>query len=159
MIHYRPKAAWSVVLLVPWMCFPGCDSMPTGGNEQVADETSGNPDDLGEVPDETGRTLALFSDPDSDFSTTDVRDIHEEIVRFDTAGKTLIWAADGSAFGGWEVSGNFLGSLQQFQVRFGTKDGERRAYFTETVPATICDIFVENGRLRIVSTNVTVPTG
>ena len=101
----------------------------------------------------------MFSDPNSDFATTDVQDIDEEVVRFDTAAKTLIWAADGSAFGGWEVSGNSLGSQQQFQVRFGTKEGERLAYFTETVPATICDISIENGRLKIVPTNVTVPTG
>ena len=99
----------------------------------------------------------MFSDPDSEFSTTDVRDVDEEIVRFDATAKTLIWAADGSVFDGWDVDGNFLGPTRFFQVRFGTKDGERRAYFTETANATICDILIDNGDLQIFSTSVTVP--
>jgi hypothetical protein len=39
------------------------------------------------------------------------------------------------------------------------EDGERRAYFTETGPATICDIEVVNGVLTILPTNVPVPGG
>lgn len=109
--------------------------------------------------DETDENLVVFADPDSEFSTTDVRDVDEEIVHFNAVAKTLIWAADNIAFEGWEVSGNFLGAARQFQVRFGTKDGARPAYFTETGPATICQIFVEDGMLRIRPTDVTVPTG
>jgi hypothetical protein len=37
------------------------------------------------------------------------------------------------------------------------KDGERRAYFTETATGTICDIVVSGGALTILPTNVTVP--
>ena len=101
----------------------------------------------------------VFTDPDSDFLTTDVRDVDEEIVQFNAVENTLVWVADNIAFDSWDVSGNFLGAARQFQVRFGTKDGEGRAYFTETGPATICDIFVENTSLRIFPTNVLVPTG
>ena len=44
-----------------------------------------------------------------------------------------------------------------FQVRFGTKDGERRAYFTEAEATTICDIEIVGGQLMITPTNVNVP--
>jgi hypothetical protein len=78
-------------------------------------------------------------------------------VHLDTANNALIWVADGRSFSGYPVSGNFIAS--NFQVRFGTKDGERRAYFTETGPETICDINVVNGQLVILPTNVRVPGG
>ncbi len=103
--------------------------------------------------------LAMFVDPDSSFSTIDVLDVDEEVVRFDTSAQSIIWAANSQAFqeGNWVVDGNFLGATGMFQVRFGTVDGERRAYFTETVPATICDIFVTDQGIRIVATSVPVP--
>jgi hypothetical protein len=103
--------------------------------------------------------LAVFSDPASSFSTSDVRDVQEQIVRFDVASNSLIWMADGRSFPGYPVSGNFVASDKHFQIRFGTKDGERRAYFTETASATICDIEVSGGQLFISPTNVRVPGG
>ena len=102
--------------------------------------------------------LAVFSEP-SGFMTSDVRDVQGQIVRFDTANNALIWAADGRSFSGYPVSGDFIGADRTFQVRFGTENGERRAYFTETGPATICDINVVNGQLTILPTNVPVPGG
>jgi hypothetical protein len=60
-------------------------------------------------------------------------------------------------FNGYPVTDSyFLGTA--FQVRFGTEGGERRAYFTETGPATICDIAIVNGVLHL-ATNVPVPGG
>jgi hypothetical protein len=103
--------------------------------------------------------LAMFTDPASSFSTQDVRDVQEQIVQFDVANNTLIWKADGRSFPGYPVSDNFIGSDKHFQIRFGTKDGERRAYFTETASATICDIEVTGGQLMISPTNVKVPGG
>jgi hypothetical protein len=103
--------------------------------------------------------LAEFHDPDSTFSTPDVRDVQEQIVHFDTANNSLIWTADGRSFPGYPVSGNFVATDKHFQIRFGTKDGQRRAYFTETAPATICDIEVSGGQLMISPTNVKVPGG
>ena len=103
--------------------------------------------------------LAVFSDPDSTFMTSDVRDVQGQIVRFDTANHALIWAATDRSFSGYPVSGTFIRSDRAFQVRFGTEAGERRAYFTETGPETICDIDVVNGQLVILPTNVRVPGG
>ena len=96
-------------------------------------------------------------DPSSTFSTSDVRDVQDHIVRFNTAGNSLIWAADGRSFAGYPVDGNFIRSDRFFQVRFGTKDGQRRAYFTETVAETICDIEIVNGQLILSATNTKVP--
>jgi hypothetical protein len=100
--------------------------------------------------------LAVFSDPPSSFMTSDVRDVQNQIVRFDIANNSLIWVADGRSFPGYPVSGNFVRTDRSFQIRFGT-DGERRAYFTETASATICDIEVVGGQLSISPTNVKVP--
>lgn len=102
--------------------------------------------------------LAVFSEP-SGFMTSDVRDVQGQIVRFDTANHALIWAADSRSFAGYPVSGNFIGANRNFQVLFGTENGERRAYFTEVGPDTICDINVVNGQLVILPTNVPVPGG
>jgi hypothetical protein len=103
--------------------------------------------------------FVLFVDPDSDFSTRDVRDVEEEIVRFDSETNSIVWTQDGTSYqaGAWTTNGNLLGANGSFQVRFGTKDGQRRAYFTETGPATLCDIRVTNGNLQIFPTAVTVP--
>lgn len=101
--------------------------------------------------------LAMFTDSASGFATTDVRDVQDQIVRLDTANNALIWAADGRSFSGYPVSGNFVRADKFFQVRFGVKDGERRAYFTEAVATTICDIEVVNGQLTITPTTVHVP--
>jgi hypothetical protein len=106
--------------------------------------------------------LAVFSDPASGFSTYDVRDaedIETEIVQFDVANNALIWKANGQSFQGYPVSGNFVAADKHFQVRFGTKDGQRRAYFTETASATICDVEVTGGQLMISPTDVKVPGG
>jgi hypothetical protein len=100
--------------------------------------------------------LAVFSDPASSFMTSDVRDVQEQIVRFDIANNSLIWVADGRSFPGYPVSGNFVRADRNFQIRFGTKDGECRAYFTETASATICDIEVVGGQLIISPTSVSV---
>ena len=99
---------------------------------------------------------AIFSDPNSTFSTSEVRDVQDQIVRFDTITNSLIWI-DGRAFAGYPVSGNFIRQDHGFQVRFGTKNGERRGYFTETGTTTICDIEVVSGQLVISPTNVAVP--
>jgi hypothetical protein len=134
---------------------PGSGEVADGGDaaDDVADPGDTDPEDDDAVE------LAVFTDPDTGFSTTDVHDVDEEIVQFDTGAKTIIWAADSSAYEPdlWTVSGNFLTADQFFQVRFGTKDGERRAYFTETGRATICNLSIQSGRLDIAGTNVTVP--
>ncbi len=64
--------------------------------------------------------------------------------------------ADGTTDSGWDINGNLLlGGF--FTVAFGTENGQRGAYFTETAMATICNIRVDNGDIRISATNTPVP--
>lgn len=101
--------------------------------------------------------LVVFSDPTTSFTTSDVRDAQRQIVRFDMANNSLIWAADSRSFSGYPVNGLFIRADRFFQVRFGTEDGERRAYFTEAVATTICDVEIVGGQLVINPTSLTVP--
>jgi len=111
--------------------------------------------------------LARFVDPDSEFVTTDVRDAQDEIVQFNTAGE-LVWAADGARFPGYRADGHVIAAEGActgcyFFVRFGTHDGERRAYLTwsEPVtaerPATLLDVSVVGGSLVVRNTEVELP--
>jgi hypothetical protein len=75
--------------------------------------------------------------------------------------------ADGTRFPEYIVAGNLIAYHHKtetfFQVRIGTKDGERRAYLTATddrlggAAATILDIEVVGGQLVFTGTNVPVP--
>jgi hypothetical protein len=101
---------------------------------------------------------ATFSDPASSFSTADVRDVQDQIMRFDTASSSLVWMTTGQRFAGYPViDGLFIRADKFFRVRFGTKNGERRAYFTEAVRGTLCDVEVSNGVVNITPTDVLVP--
>jgi hypothetical protein len=109
---------------------------------------------------------AVCTDPRSGFSTSDVRDAQEQIVRF-TSAPELIWITDGTTFPGYPVKGNLItADINRFfylDVRFGTKDGEQRAYLTwyddynHYYPGTIVDLEVVGGHLVIAETHVTVP--
>jgi hypothetical protein len=101
-------------------------------------------------------TLALFTDSVGGFSTTDVRDSEGDIVRFTVDG-SLVWPPTMATFGGFPVAGNLIGPTQGFQIRFGTEGGQRRAYFTERGPGTICDIDLINGMINVSPTSQTVP--
>ena len=98
-----------------------------------------------------------FEDPETGFKTTDLLDSEGEIVRFNLEGDTLIFAADGTTLTGWSVHGLFFDAAEIFLARFGIVDGVQHAYFTETVPATICDIEVQDGVIFIFPTEATVP--
>ena len=84
----------------------------TGCGGSPSTPTTPSPATPATVPTPGPVQLAVFSDPASDFSTSDVRDVQEQIVRFDMTGNTLIWAADGRSFSGYPVSGNFLGAAK-----------------------------------------------
>ncbi|HKH46234.1 MAG TPA: hypothetical protein VKM72_16355 [Thermoanaerobaculia bacterium] len=101
-------------------------------------------------------TLASFIDPMGGFSTHDVRDSEGEVVRFTVDG-SLVWPPTMATFGGFPVAGNLIGPTQDFEIRFGTEGGQRRAYFTERGPGTICDIDLINGMINISPTSQTVP--
>ena len=108
-------------------------------------------------PPGAGDTFAVFMDPNSDFQTTDVRDADNAVVRFDTTETALVWTATDLLFDSWVVDGNFLGAGRPYQVRFGAVSGERRAYFTETVRGTICELSVVNNELFIAPTDLLPP--
>ena len=111
--------------------------------------------------------LVVFSDRASAFATSDVRDVQDQVVSFNTADE-LIWTADGTRFSEYIVDGTLIAYHHKadtfLQVRFGTKTGERRAYLTWTddrlrgAPATLLDLSVNaRGDLIIAETNVPVP--
>src|SRR5262245_48990349 len=111
--------------------------------------------------------LARFLDPDSDFATTDVRDAQDEILQFNTAGE-LVWAADGSRFPGYIADGRVITADNvcagcYFYVRFGTQNGERRAYLTWSAAiaadqrATLLDVAVVGGVVVVHDTDLVVP--
>jgi len=85
--------------------------------------------------------FAVFQDQASVFETPEVHDADREVVMFDVGTSSMV--TDGAAVAGWMTQGNDLSwerSGVAFRVRFGTEDGERRAYFTETGSGTICDL-------------------
>ena len=100
--------------------------------------------------------LATFMEAGTGFSTNDVRDSERDVVRFDLMGN-LIWVPTGAAYGGFPVSGNLIGPTQGFEARFGTENGQKRAYFVERATGTICDIDVINGMLNVSPTTQAVP--
>ena len=142
------------VVLVAGLC--SC-SMPAGtgddnGNGNTNTNTNANVNENGHIE----ANFVVFQDPDSEFSTTDVLDVDAEIVRFDDANGQIIWAEDGTTEGGWNINGNLLqGGF--FTVAFGTENGQRGAYFTETATATICDIRLSGGDIQILPTTTPVP--
>jgi hypothetical protein len=114
-------------------------------------------------------TLAVFTDPASGFSTSDVRDVHNQIIHFNTANE-LIWTADDTRFRGYRVAGDQIKGPNvddYFQIRFGTKDGERRAYLGWSddychcpgYTPSVIDVEVVAGQLMFAATNVPVPEG
>jgi hypothetical protein len=116
------------------------------------------------VPAPTPPRLVLFTDHISGLSTPDVRDVQDQIVRFNTAAE-VIWTADDTRFPGYVVDGNSIKTTGTcasctLLVRFGTKGGERRAYLTfpdnedHSNAVTILDVEVADGRLVITNTSV-----
>lgn len=101
-------------------------------------------------------TLASFIDPRGGFSTTEVRDSEGDVVNFTVDGR-LVWPPTMATFSGFPVAGNLIGPTQGFEIRFGTEGGQRRAYFTERGPGTICDIDLINGMINVSPTSQTVP--
>jgi hypothetical protein len=154
-----------IVLLVLAQALAGCggsDSSSAPLAPSVVPQLAPSP-----APQPTPIQLAVFTDPASGFSTSDVRDVQEQVVRVNTANE-LIWTADATHFSGYRVNGNQIrgpGRDDWFQVRFGTKNGEQRAYLGWSddwchcpgYPATIADIEVVNGQLVITATERLAP--
>jgi carboxypeptidase family protein len=113
-------------------------------------------------------TLVVFTEPGTGFSTSDLRDAQDQIVQFNTAGE-LIWTADGTHLPGYRISNRVEYVIEGkicpvdcgFVVRFGTRDGERRAYLTidygHDNPGTLVDVEVTGGVLVVTQTNLFPP--
>lgn len=125
-------------------------------------------------PPPSAPTLKVFTDS-TGFSTSDLRDVQDQIVQFNTANE-LIWAADDTRLQGFKVERHDFGTgafymvsipgtpcpqACVFEVRFGTKDGERRAYLTVDYihdnPGTLVDVEIVAGALVVTQTKVFPP--
>ncbi len=121
----------------------------------------------------TGPTLIAFAEPRTGFSTTDVRDVQEQILQFNTSNE-LIWTVDGTRLPGYGVGKYTFGDTPvyyiegkicpqgcAFVVRFGTKDGERRAYLTVDYghdnPGTLVDVDLAGGALVVTQSTMFPP--
>jgi hypothetical protein len=114
--------------------------------------------------------LRTFKEPDTGFSTSDLYDAEDEVVQINTAGH-LIVPADGIGLPGHSVTGGNFGEIYipvealcacWLEVRFGMKDGERRAYLTAEYghhnPGTLVDVDFTDG-LLVVSQTTRYPPG
>jgi hypothetical protein len=110
-------------------------------------------------------TLRVFTEAASGFSTSDVRDAQGQIVQFNSAHE-LIWTDDGGTrLPGFRVEQGIYIPCEPcegwIEVRFGTEDGERRAYLTVDYghdnPGTLVDMEVVGRTLTVSRTNVYPP--
>jgi hypothetical protein len=151
-----------IALLVLVHGLAGC-----GGSDSPAAPSAPSPVAQPPVAQPTTIQLVVFTDADSGFSTSEVRDVDDQIVRFTTAPE-LIWT-DGTRFSGYRVDGHAITADTVchscwFLIRFATRDGEPRAYLTwpdvelhgraDHPPPTILDIDVVGGKVVITDTNV-----
>ena len=107
------------------------------------------------------------------FATSDLRDVQGQIVQLNSSGE-LIWAADGTRLPGYRtnsflsgghrhqfIEGKICATGCAFEVRFGTEDGERRAYLTidyiHDNPGTVVDVDVAGSALLVTQTDVYPP--
>jgi hypothetical protein len=104
----------------------------------------------------------VFVDPESDFTTADVLDADRQLFHFDAEVPALVDPTTGVRDSQWLTDGNELGpggSFGFFMIRFGTEEGERRAYFTEVGAGTICNLELPaDERLRVSPTSEVPPT-
>jgi hypothetical protein len=112
----------------------------------------------------------LFKEPATGFSTTELRDAHDRIIQL-TVGGDLVWTPDGTHIPGYAgppdpyygpptyfISSKtpICGEFCVFSVRFGSSNGERRAYLTvdygHSNPGTLVDVEVRNGAVVVTQT-------
>jgi|SRR5215204_4969674 len=114
-----------------------------------------------------GGTMAVFLDRETGFTTFDVHDAQDEVVRFTDAGE-LLWTANGTRLPGYIADGQVVTADRicagcYFLVRFGTRNGERRAYLTWAgsehgdAGPTLLDLELQGDRLAVNSTEMPIP--
>jgi len=118
-------------------------------------------------PPSTAGQFAIFMDRETGFTTSDVRDAQDQIVRFSAAGE-LIWTPTTARFPGYIADGAVITADRQcagcyFLVRFGTVNGQPHAYLTwagddsPENPATVLDLEVTDTQLTVSKTSMLVP--
>lgn len=152
----------AIVLLIVACVAAGCgtqDSGPSGAGPTAPSPPVVHP------PAVHPPGFLIFFEPGTGLSTTDLRDAHEQILRISTMGE-LVWVADGSRLPGYTVRGLAIeGAICPegcaFVVRFGSRDGERRAYLTVDYghdnPGTLVDVKVSGGTLVARQTDMYPP--
>jgi hypothetical protein len=126
----------------------GAASSSAGASDTAACSTTSEtlpltPGAVPTVPAPEVSPYVTFIDCTTGFRTDEVHDADREVVHFDAALEAMVSAASGNSVAGWTVAGAELDwsrSGVSFRVRFGTEAGERRAYFTEAGPGTICNL-------------------
>jgi len=150
----------AIVLLVVTHGLAGC-----AGSDSLSAPSAPSPVQQGTPtppPQPRSVELAVFTDSTTGFSTSDVHDVQGQIVRFNKADE-LIWVANDTHVPEFIVDLNVIAYHHKadkfFLVRFGIRDGERRAYLSwPDDRLTIVDLWVDDrGDLKISETNVPVP--
>jgi hypothetical protein len=150
----------TVLFLASAAVLAACGSSPTAPSPAAAtiDTASANG---------PAGALMRFTDRETGLATTDVRDAHDQVVQFNTAGE-LVWTMTGARFPGFLADGGVVTADHvcagcYFLVRFSSMAGERRAYLTWSGdpapdrPVTILNVNVVAGRLVVEDTDVTLP--
>jgi hypothetical protein len=131
------------------------------------------PTTVSRAPQPSASRLAVFTELATGFSTSDLRDVDEQILQITTAGE-LVWIADGTRLQGYGVAQNVIDGVPihwisgtlcpegcAFEVRFGERNGERRAYLTADYghenPGTLVDVEVAGGTLAVARTGIFPP--
>jgi hypothetical protein len=157
----RNRTTWGIVLLALGVGPSACDSrsvLPSAPSTRAP----ATPQPVPVPVSSTG--LSVFIEPATGFSTADLYDADDHIVQVDKGGE-LVWTPDGSRLGGYSVQGNSIAAELPCQcwliVRFGTKNGERRAYLTADYghwnPGTLVDLAIDRGVLVVNPTTTFVP--
>ena len=164
------KRSVAIILLILAPCLAGCNDHHSLPSEPSPVPQSTPQPPQPPAPPQTTAGLRVFTESATGFSTSDLRDVQEQILQINTAGE-LIWTADGTRLPGYSVdnyqteiywvNGKICPQGCSFEVRFGTKDGERRAYLTVDYghdnPGTVVDVDVVGGALVVTQTNMFPP--
>ena len=144
----RHGFAIAALLLLPGLA--GCGAAPPTGPTIIVERPVVEPPPPPPPPEVR---ILVFTDAISGLQTSDVRDVHGQIVQFNSAG-TLIWGANNTEFPRFPTAYSY--DKDAFEVQWGTEKGERRAYLTFSPgywhyppPASIVDLEMVEGKLVI----------
>jgi len=140
-------------------------SASTEQDSQVGDSEPGDDDLVGQDVDmlePEAPNYAVFTEPFSGFTTSQVYDAEREVFFFDAENPAMVSEQSGARASQWLAQGNELGAggnFGRFMVRLGFEEGEQRAYFTEVEAGTICNLELSaDERLSIFATSEPPPT-